>query len=165
MNEEQKPPPKLDASEVERDIRSDRKFTLAEAIGRMGGPDMMKGASPVTRKRQAELEIKHYLNRHLVDVEGALQVVLLRRVTESRALLEAGYEQPIVVMGGIVRRLLQSETLLRTFVGDVDRQWGHANQERPHFEREAQPPHPDDPYTLSSVRSALSGLLEKLPGG
>jgi hypothetical protein len=37
--------------------------------------------------------------------------------------------------------------------------------ERPHFENEGSPRHPDDPYTVESVRSALSGLLEQLAAG
>jgi hypothetical protein len=34
--------------------------------------------------------------------------------------------------------------------------------ERPHFEREGSPRHPDDPYTVESVRNALSRLLQQL---
>lgn len=34
--------------------------------------------------------------------------------------------------------------------------------ERPHFELEGAPPHPDDPYTVASVRKSLSDLLEQL---
>ena len=34
---------------------------------------------------------------------------------------------------------------------------------RPHFEREGFPAHPEDPYTVESVRAALSDLLRKLP--
>jgi hypothetical protein len=34
-------------ADLQREIRAERKFTLAEAIGRMAGPGMMKGVSPV----------------------------------------------------------------------------------------------------------------------
>jgi len=34
--------------------------------------------------------------------------------------------------------------------------------ERPHLEKEGLPPHPDDPYTIESVRITLSQLIEKL---
>jgi hypothetical protein len=37
--------------------------------------------------------------------------------------------------------------------------------ERPYFENEGSPLHPDDPYTVESVRNALSGLLEQLAVG
>ena len=33
--------------ELEREILKERKFTLAEAIGRLAGPGAMKGESPV----------------------------------------------------------------------------------------------------------------------
>ena len=37
--------------------------------------------------------------------------------------------------------------------------------ERPYFEKEGAPQHPDDPYTVESVRNALSGLLKQLAVG
>jgi hypothetical protein len=43
-------------TELEREILKERKFTLEEAIGRLIGPGGMKGASPVTRMQQAEVE-------------------------------------------------------------------------------------------------------------
>ena len=36
-------------AELEREILKERKFTLAEAIGRLAGPGAMKGESPVAR--------------------------------------------------------------------------------------------------------------------
>jgi hypothetical protein len=45
-------------AELEREIRQERKFTIAEAIGRMAGPGAMKGESPVTRLLQAVAEIQ-----------------------------------------------------------------------------------------------------------
>ena len=65
-----KPSAEADA-ELEREIRAERKFTLAEAIGRLAGPGMMKGVSPVTRKQQAIAAIQEYLNRHLADADPA----------------------------------------------------------------------------------------------
>jgi hypothetical protein len=37
--------------------------------------------------------------------------------------------------------------------------------ERPYFEKEGAPQHPDDPYTVESVRNALSGFLKQLASG
>ena len=65
-----KPRSEADA-ELERQIRADRKFTLAEAIGRLAGPGAMKGASPVDRRRQAAAEIQAYLHQHVADGTGA----------------------------------------------------------------------------------------------
>src|SRR5262249_53781746 len=64
-------------AEIEREIRKERKFTLAEAIGRMAGPGAMKGVSPVTRKQQAVVEIQNWLRYHMAAANGELQVVLL----------------------------------------------------------------------------------------
>ena len=52
-------------AELQREIRAEREFTLAEAIGRLAGPGSMKGASPVSGKEQAVAEIQEYLNIHL----------------------------------------------------------------------------------------------------
>jgi hypothetical protein len=151
---------KADA-ELEREIRKERKFTLAEAIGRLAGPGAMKGESPVTRMQQAEFEIKSWLNDHLADAGGALSVVLLRHVQGSELLLN-NFDQPLVVLAGYCQRVLDSGYLLEEFVRDVDIEWGQVMGERPYFEKEGSPPKPDDPYTVESVRNALSGLRKQL---
>src|SRR5690349_5908263 len=74
-------------AELEREIRRGRKFTVAEAIGRMAGPGALKGVSPVTRKQQAAVEIENWLRHHLSAGDGELQVVLLQRIKESELLL------------------------------------------------------------------------------
>jgi hypothetical protein len=163
-DEEQKPSKagKADTSdaEIEREIRSRRKFSLAEAIGRSAG-DLMKGASPVTRKQQAEFEIEELIDHHLEDAEGAISVVLLRRVKASEALLDS-YDTPSAALVQVLQDLLGSEDTLRRFVVKVDAEWGHIYLERPHFETDTRPPDADDPYTRDSVRKALTGLLTDL---
>ena len=52
-------------AELEREIRRGRKFTLAEAIGRLAGPGAMKGESPITRAQQAEVAIENWLSTAL----------------------------------------------------------------------------------------------------
>ena len=84
MNKDDPKPTAKTDEDLEAEIREGRKFTLEEAIGRMAGKDLMKGASPVTRKRRAELRIEGYLETHFIDSEGALETVLLRRVSNSR---------------------------------------------------------------------------------
>ena len=148
-------------ADLEREIRADRKFSLGEAIGRMGGGGMMKGASPVSPTRQAELVIDDYLRRHLVDAGSALGSVVLRRVARSDLLL-ADPHRPLVVLVQYVRRVLGSDYLLHDVVRDADVEWGRMLGERPYFQREGGPPHPDDPYTIESVRLALSRLVETL---
>jgi hypothetical protein len=151
-------------AELEREILRDRKFTLAEAIGRLAGPGAMKGESPVTRMQQAEIEIGSWLRSHLVDAGGALQVVLHRHVKESDLLLN-GFDQPLVVLASYCHRVLDSDYLLKELVRDADIEWGRVMGERPYFEVEGSSSHPDDPYTVESVRNALSALLKQLAVG
>lgn len=145
---------------LEREIRSHRKFSLAEAIGRMGG-DLLKGTSPVTGKRQAELVVENYLRKYLPDAEGALQAVLQRQIKESDVLLK-GFEYPFDVLSQVLESLLASEQRLRRFVGQVDAEWGRLYAERPYFEMADRAPHPHDPYTYDSVRELLVKLLADL---
>lgn len=135
---------------------------MAEAIGRAGG-DLLKGTSPVTRKRQAEVEIELHLDQHLRDAEGALHVVLVRQIRESDTLLASVYAHPLSTLGEWIRGVLASEGRLRRLVTSVDAEWGRLYCERPHFEREGSPADPRDPYTLESVRETLERLLETLP--
>lgn len=151
---------KADA-DLEHEIRAERKFSLAEAIGRLAGPGAMKGESPVTRKRQAEAELQEYLDRHLADSGGVLRGLLLRHVAESELLL-SNLDQPLIVLAALVGRVLESDFLLNELVREADVEWGRMTGERPYFNRDGQPPHADDPYTADSVRTALSGLVEAL---
>ncbi len=162
--EDKKPTRSQESSELEREILLDRKFTLAEAIGRLGGGDLMKGESPVPRKRQAEFEVERYLELNLIDSEGALEAVLLRHVKNSEMLLKMGYEQPLTTLALLTEQILSSEQLLRDFVNEVDREWGRMFRERPHLQQADSPADPDDPYTFSSVRTTLAGLVAKLRG-
>ena len=151
--------------ELEREIRADRKFSLSEAIGRMAGPGMMKGVSPVPPKRQAEAEIEGYIRKHLSDAAGVLPGVLLRFVKESDLLLD-NFDHPLAALESYIRRVLDSDYLLRELVRETDAEWGRVFGERPFFEQPGRPPHPDDPYTLESVRTSLQKLLEtKRAGG
>jgi hypothetical protein len=158
-----KPENNADA-ELEREIRAERKFTMSEAIGRLAGPGMMKGVSPVTRKQQAVAEIQEYLRQHLKDSAGVLSGVLLNQVAESEQLLNA-FDQPLVALARYVREILDSEYELKELVREADVEWGHVFGERPHFEKEGCSPDPDDPYTSASVRTALTQLASGLAAG
>jgi hypothetical protein len=151
-------------AELEREIRKGREFTLAEAIGRMAGPGAMKGVSPVTRKEQAAVEIENWLRQHMPAGNGELQVVLLRFMKGSEFLLN-NFEQPLVVLAACCQRVLGSDYLLKELVREADVEWGQVRGERPYFETEGSPPHPDDPYTFESVRKTLAGLVEQLGAG
>jgi hypothetical protein len=151
-------------AELEREVRKGRKFTVAEAIGRMAGPGAMKGESPVTREQQAIAEIENWLGQHMPAGDGELQVVLLRGVEESELLLR-NFEQPLTVLTAYCKQVLDSAYRLRELVREADIEWGQVNDERPHFEQEGSPPDPDDPYTSDSVRKTLTELIEQLSAG
>ena len=144
-------------ADLEREIRDGRKFTLAEAIGRLAGPGIMKGASPIARQQQAQATIESYLDRNLKTAAGALSVVLLRHVMESELLL-ANLDQPLVVLAACIQRILDSDYLLAELVRESDVEWWRVYGERPFFQREGSPPHEDDPYTTASVRRDLLQL-------
>lgn len=148
-------------AELEREIREGRKFTLEEAIARMAGPGAMKGESPITRMQQAEIAIGGYLRSHLTDTGGMLEIVLHRRVKGSELLLN-NFEQPLVVLASYCQQVLDSTYLLKEIVREADIEWARMMLERPHFEKEGLPPHPGDPYTIESVRTTLSQLVERL---
>lgn len=145
--------------ELEREIRADRKFSLAEAIGRLAGPGMMKGISPVPLKQQAEAQLEEYIRQNLTDGEGVLKEVLIRCMKQSDILLN-NFEQPLAALANGIRRILDSEYLLQELVRETDAEWGRVFGERPFFEMHGRPPHPDDPYTLEGVRANLQKLLE-----
>ena len=148
-------------AELQREIRAGRTYSMAEAIGRLAGPGGLKGGSPVAGRQEAEAAIGHHIRKHLPDVPGLLKDVLLRDVAGSPLLLR-DHDQPLAALGQHVRQLLASEPLLAELVRTTDMEWGQVMGERPFFEREGSQPHPADPYTAASVRSALSRLLETL---
>jgi hypothetical protein len=164
MSDDQAKRPSEADADLEREIRSERRFSLADAIGQMAGPGMMKGVSPVTRQQQAEAEIQVYLDRHLIDSAGVLPTVLLRQVRASDLLLN-NLDQPLAALTSHVRQILDSEYLQKDLVREADAEWGRVSGERPYFEKEGGPPHPDDRYTTDSVRASLSRLIEKLTAG
>jgi hypothetical protein len=165
MSETKPPLPPDDLAKIEREVRRGRKFSLNDAIGRLGGEGMLKGASPVPPIEQTSAAIESYLRAHLEDGGGVLAHVLLRHVKSSKILLEH-FDEPKVVLRGYVEQLLMSEALLTDLVREADMEWGRTLGERPHFERAGQPADPDDPYTLASVRHALTKLVEgAAPGG
>jgi hypothetical protein len=164
MSDEQaKPQSEADAA-LQREILQGREFSLADAIGRMAGPGIMKGVSPVSPLEQAGEAIRDYLTRNLTDASGNLRLALQRCAAGSDFLLK-GCDQPLAALADYVRRVLGSEHLLAELVREADVEWGRMYDERPHFQKEGQPADPDDPYTVESVRLALGQLVGALTTG
>src|SRR5262245_4358683 len=135
MSEDQNKERSESDSKLEQEILKERKFNLAEAIGRMAGPGAMKGVSPVPRLQQAAAEIQEYLDRHLFDSAGVLSVVLLRQVRESDVLLNS-FENPQAALASYVEHVLGSDYVLKELVREADMEWGRTFDERPYFEKE-----------------------------
>jgi hypothetical protein len=146
---------------LEREIRQGRKFTPAEALARIAGPGAMKGGSPVSRVQQAEMEIEFWLKNNVSDTSGVLQVMLCRHLKDSELLLN-NLDGPLVALTAYCKLVLASDYRLKDLVRDVDAEWGQSMGERPYFDREDRPPDPGDPYTVESVRKALSEAVERL---
>ena len=164
MSETEQPPGSDSAADIEREIRRGRKFSVSDAIGRLGGGGLLKGASPVPPMQQTEAAIANYLGSHLDDPGGVLAQVMLRYVKASEILIE-NFDQPAVVLARYVNQVLNSETMLKDLVREADVERARMLGERPQFEREGRPPDPDDPYTLASVRNALTQLLQNATRG
>jgi len=54
---------------------------------------------------------------------------------------------------------------LKEFVREADVEWGRVTDERPYFEKAGLGRHPNDPYTIDSVRNTLLKLLDQLATG
>lgn len=145
---------------LEREIREGRKFSPQEAIARLAGPGAMKGASPVSPVQQAETEIGTWLRGHVADSAGALPVVLHRHLKGSERLLD-NLDRPLVALAGHCQDILASDYLLKELAREADVEWGQRMDERPYFQGEGSP-HPDDPYTVESVRKALGDVVKEL---
>lgn len=158
------PPQAPPEGEIESEIRKTRKFTPQDVLAKLAGPGAMKGASPVSRQQQAEIEIGSWLGNNLSDVTGALKTVLQRHLKGSRQLLE-NVDRPLAALSRHCERIAASDTLLAELVREADVEWGRLMDERPHFTRPGVAPDPDDPYTEQSVRAMLQKMLSKLPPG
>ena len=145
--------------ELQRDILSGRKFSLADVIGQEGG-SFLKGESPVPPLIQAVTEINAFIAARLGDSSGALQAVLQDWVRDDEAKVSSYFNSPLLALRKIVEEILGNEELFYEFVRQVDFKWGQIYGERPYFQRPGQPPHPQDEYTHESVRKQLVGLLE-----
>jgi len=151
-----------DDKRIEREIRSRRPFSIAEAVGREGA-SFLKGESPTGPRQRLLFSIKGLIERYLPDTEGALRAVLLQRVwTGAAAASESGGDAPHEALKRLVQSILRNQGTLRSFVADVDAEWGRLYRERPYFDPPNGPPSENDPYPTDKVRRALERLLQHL---
>lgn len=127
----------------------------------MAGPGAMKGASPVSPVQQAELEIGGWLRTNIAEPSGALRLLLDRQAKGSPLLIE-NLDRPLAALCGLCEEILGSDYRLAEFVREADVEWGRAVDQLPYFDRPGADRNPDDPYTIDSVRTALTDIVRKL---
>ena len=149
--------PDLDPK-IEQEIRQGRTFSLADVIGQEAG-NFLKGESPVPKLLQIKTELIAFVEQHLIDPSGALQATLRELIQTDDMVCSQHLEAPLEALSEFLQNLLDQEILFQDFVRRVDMKWGQIYDERPHFEKPGQPPHPDDEYTYASVRAQLTKLL------
>lgn len=150
------PPPS-----IESELRRERRFTVAEAVGREAA-GALKGASPVARARQVALELGELLEAELRDPEGSLGRTLLARLEGDPPLLARHFAAPVGALAELLDTLLASPALLAELVRQTDARWGRDYGERPRFQGDGSPPAADDPYTVAGVGAALTELRARL---
>lgn len=147
--------------ELEPSPLKGRKFSLSEAIGR-AGQGALKGASPVSPSVQLVLGIQDILESSFPDQEGSLTRTMLAQLKANTPLLAAHHGNPEAVLLKYLDQVLGSEANLKQLVRDTDARWGRDYRERPYFEKDGQPSHPDDPYTNQKVGLMLKLLREQI---
>jgi len=146
---------------IEREARAGRKFTLADVIGQKGG-SFFEGESPVPKLARAEAALCRFVDDHVKDPSGALRSVLKRSIRTSEPVVGKHLDDPLVALEAIVEQMLATDKQFHEIVRQVDFEWGQIMQERPHFQKPGEEPHPDDEHTHAGTRTELEGLLRKL---
>lgn len=149
---------------IEQEARLRRGADLTGALlGRDGGAHL-RGASPTPILQRASLEVDQWLRDHLAAPDASLRHVLLRHLAANPDQLAAALGHPDRLLATWLPPLLAAPDRLADLVREVDMEWGHLNQERPHFERPDRPADPDDPYTVAGVTATLTALLARAQG-
>ena len=144
------------ARRIEQEARRARSADLASLLAGQDAGSHLRGASPTPVVSRALLEVRQWLEAQVRDRDGVLVPVLLRHLAGATDLLEANLGRPQRTVARWLQGLLDRPALVADLVRETDRQWGVQYQERPHFERPGQPPHPDDPYTVAGVTAELA---------
>lgn len=146
---------------IQREILRERKFSIAEAIGREGGT-FIKGESPMPRLDQVISKITVFIRNNLDDPSRVLMTVLQRTVKNDRISIAESIETPMLYLQSLIKRYLYNPHQLDELAREVDFTWGQINNEKPHFQQPGEPAHPDDEYSHEIVEKMLSDLLGKI---
>ena len=139
-----------------QELRSERQFSLSEAIGRAGG-SFLKSEAAIPRPLRALAAINLFIDQHLVDTNGALQDCLKRWVKTD---MQVGryLDQPLLALQVITCHIVEHPSVLYEFSRQVAVQWGELNGERPYFQKPGAIPHPKVVYSHETVRQTLIDL-------
>lgn len=124
--------------------------------------DFLKGESPVPSLVQVQGTIHQFLQRNLLDSSGILIQVLEQQLKSDAPLLDQHRNAPLKALASHVQAILAGESSLRELVRQCDMQWGEQMGEKPHFDKPGIAAHPDDEYTIVSVKKQLEELLNKI---
>ena len=151
-------------SDLQREIRAGRKFSLGEAIGREGGSFLKGSQEMVPRPLRALAAINGLIDQNLNDPNGALQTCLKRWVkTDIR--VGKYLDEPRLALEVIVTSIVQQPQVLYEFARQVAVEWGQLNGERPYFQKPDSEPHPNAAYSHASIQKILTQLLSQLSAG
>lgn len=148
------------ANDLQREIRQNRKFSLAEAIGREGG-SFMKGESAVPRPVRAANAIKQFLDSQLADPSSAFATALFNWATTDIR-VSRQLDTPLVALTQILESLLNEPTTFYEFFRQTAIAHSAITGDRPHFQTPGKPPHPNADYTHRSVQTQLLELLQAI---
>jgi hypothetical protein len=102
---------------LEREIRAQRKFSLAEAIGREGG-SFMKGESAIPRPLRATAAINQFIVAHLHDPASALSSTLQAWAKDDIRVARQ-LDRPLVALTQIIEGILANAITLCEFARQV----------------------------------------------
>jgi hypothetical protein len=102
---------------LQREIRAQRKFSLAEAIGREGG-NFMRGESTIPRPLRATAAINQFIVAHLNDPAGALSSTLQAWAKEDIRVARQ-LDRPLVALTQIIEGILANSITLGEFARQV----------------------------------------------
>ena len=149
--------------DLQREIQRERKFSLGEAIGREGSSFLKGSQAMVPRPLRAMAAINGFIDRHLDDTDGALQLCL-KRWAAADGRIGQYLDAPLVALRLILLDIVQQPQILYEFARQVAVEWGNVSGERPFFQRPGAAPHPDAVYCHDRIRATLSDFLAVVQG-
>ncbi len=146
---------------IRREILRERKFSIAEAIGREGG-NFIKGHSPIPRLDQVISLLTVFIANNINDSSRVLMTVLQTNVKNDRIKIAESIEIPLQYLHTLIKSYVANPHQLYELKREVAFTWGQMNDEKPYFQKPGETPHPDDEYSHEIVGKKLSDLLIKI---